>query len=98
MRRPESVPGPAGLDHWHPNEITEWLTGGEDDQTVADADVYRARMAVHALGAGNLLSAGCVPAQGSTGQRVPTPQLPCGVQPWQPPFAYAKGLCPGDSR
>ncbi|MEU3091237.1 hypothetical protein ACWCQ0_38600 [Streptomyces massasporeus] len=42
------MPGPAGLDHWHPNEITEWLTGVEDDQTVADADAYLARMAVHA--------------------------------------------------
>lgn len=42
---------PACLDRWHPNEITEWLAGVEDDETVADADVYRARQAVdHALG------------------------------------------------
>lgn len=26
----------AGLDRWHPNEMTEWLAGIEDDETVAD--------------------------------------------------------------
>lgn len=26
MRRPESVPGPASLDHWHPNEISARLS------------------------------------------------------------------------
>ncbi|MEU9396934.1 hypothetical protein AB0D86_43960 [Streptomyces sp. NPDC048324] len=42
---------PADLDRWHPNEITEWLAGVEGDETVADADVHRARQAVHhALG------------------------------------------------
>jgi hypothetical protein len=43
---------PVGLDRWHPNEITEWLTGVEDE-TIADADVHRACQAVnHALGVG----------------------------------------------
>lgn len=42
---------PAGFDRWHPNEITQWLTEVEEDETASDADVYRARQAVnYALG------------------------------------------------
>ncbi|UXY33258.1 hypothetical protein [Streptomyces sp. HUAS TT20] len=42
---------PADLDRWHPNEIGEWLSGVEDDEATSDADVARARQAVHrALG------------------------------------------------
>lgn len=42
---------PTDLDRWHPNEITAWLTGYEEDGTVTAADLDRARRAAaHALG------------------------------------------------
>ncbi|MBK6017596.1 hypothetical protein [Streptomyces sp. MBT53] len=42
---------PEGFDRWHPNEITEWLSQIEDDETVSEPDFYRARQAVYyALG------------------------------------------------
>ncbi|MFE3770790.1 hypothetical protein [Streptomyces sp. NPDC059122] len=37
---------PSDLDRMHPNDITEWLSTVESDETVADADVVRARKAV----------------------------------------------------
>ncbi|MER5201162.1 hypothetical protein ACWD3J_47350 [Streptomyces sp. NPDC002755] len=44
---------PADLAHWHPNDVTQWLTVVEDDETATDADVDRARQSVHhALGTG----------------------------------------------
>ncbi len=42
---------PTDLDRLHPNDITEWLRSVEDDETVSDADVDRARKAAwNALG------------------------------------------------
>ncbi|WP_169786258.1 hypothetical protein [Streptomyces yerevanensis] len=38
---------PTDFNRWHPNEMTEWLAGIEDDETITDADVDRARQAVH---------------------------------------------------
>ena len=42
---------PTDLDSWYPTEITKWLSDVEDDATLSDQDVRRARKAVdHSLG------------------------------------------------
>lgn len=46
-----SVEIPVGHEGWHPNEVTQWPSDVEDDESVSDADVYRARATVdYALG------------------------------------------------
>ncbi|MCW8383966.1 hypothetical protein [Streptomyces justiciae] len=37
---------PTDLGNWHPTEITRWLSGLEDDVTVSDTEIHRAREAV----------------------------------------------------
>ncbi|MFD9566123.1 hypothetical protein [Streptomyces sp. NPDC059994] len=50
-RAATTVKIPANFDGWHPNEITQWRSDVEDDESVSDADVYRVRAAVdYALG------------------------------------------------
>ncbi|MFD0441301.1 hypothetical protein [Streptomyces chartreusis] len=42
---------PADLDRWHPNEIQDWMTEVEEDESISEADIGRARRAVsRALG------------------------------------------------
>ncbi|GAA1924315.1 hypothetical protein [Streptantibioticus ferralitis] len=51
MPDPRTFQIPTDLDRRHPKEITEWMSSVEDDETISDADVFRAREAVtHALG------------------------------------------------
>lgn len=33
---------PTDLDRWHPNDITRWLRGVEDDPTVTDREFDQA--------------------------------------------------------
>ncbi|MDQ1041787.1 hypothetical protein [Streptomyces sp. V4I2] len=50
---------PTDLDRWHPNEIQDWMTEVEEDESVSEADIGRARKAVaHALGVDDDASAG----------------------------------------
>ncbi|WP_121832201.1 hypothetical protein [Streptomyces sp. S1] len=42
---------PTDLDRWHPNEIQDWMTEVEQDESIPEADIGRARKAVsRALG------------------------------------------------
>jgi hypothetical protein len=42
---------PTDLDRWHPNEIQDWMTEVEEDESISEADIGRARKAVsRALG------------------------------------------------
>lgn len=57
---------PADLDRWHPNEVQDWLTDLENDESVADAEIERARQAAHLA----IVGEPAAPAKRATGSEL----------------------------